>query len=52
MSKLERRIARKTARQQNGDFSALVGSRPLDPELRRLTKPVLNAKRTRKTNKQ
>lgn len=52
MSKLERRIQRKAARAENGDFSVLVGSRPLDTELRRLYKPVLNAKRTRKAKKQ
>lgn len=40
-----RRIKRTQARQENGDFSALVSGRPLDTEYRRLVKAALKSRR-------
>lgn len=42
-----RRIARREARSQAGDFSAALASRPLDVVYRRLAKRVLAALQTR-----
>jgi hypothetical protein len=45
-------VARRQARAENGDFTVLCATRPLDPELRRLARAAARAHRTRKAAKQ
>jgi hypothetical protein len=49
--KRAKKIARREARANAGDFSVLVQARPLDTELRALYKPVVRAHATRKSAK-